>query len=318
VPVLTWSGWYDNFTGEQLADLQLILATHPAPETVHLMVGPWDHEGSGEHTDHAVCVPVPPTAAHRWDAYQAFFDRYVMRAADAAPVPAVEVFTLNDAWQELDAWPPPAATPTAYHLRAGGVLSVEPPAADEQPDAYDYDPANPIAETLGGNCWMLCEALGDRREIEQRPDVVSYSTPPLAADLELTGQISAVLYAATSAVDTDFTIAVIDVFEDGTANQIQDGIVRSRFRNGMDAPSLVEPGEVVRYEIDLFATSYLLRRGHRLQVDVSSSCFDRYDRNPNTGGDYGHAAEPVVAHQVIHHAPAHASHVVLPVVARPS
>ncbi len=263
------------------------------------MVGPWDHEGSGEHTDHAVCVPVPPTAAHRWDAYQAFFDRYVMQAADAAPVPAVEVFTLNDDWQRprrVAAVRPRRRRPTTCARAA--LLSTEPPAADEEPDAYDYDPANPVAETLGGNCWMLCEALGDRREIEQRPDVVSYATPPLAADLELTGPITAVLYAATSAVDTDFTIAVVDVFEDGTANQIQDGIVRARFRNGMDAPSLVEPGEVVRYEIDLFATSYLLRRGHRLQVDVSSSCFDRYDRNPNTGGDYGHAADPVVAHQV--------------------
>ena len=143
VPVLTWSGWYDNFTGEQLADLQLILATHPAPETVHLMVGPWDHEGSGEHTDHAVCVPVPPTAAHRWDAYQAFFDRYVMQAADAAPVPAVEVFTLNDGWQRPDAWPPSGATPTAYHLRAGGVLSTEPPAADEEPDSLRLRPGEP-------------------------------------------------------------------------------------------------------------------------------------------------------------------------------
>jgi hypothetical protein len=314
VPVLTWSGWYDNFTGEQLLDLELIRATHPAPETVHLMVGPWDHEGSGEHTDHAVCVPVPPTAAHRWDAYQAFFDTYVMRAADAAPVPPVEVFTLNAGWQRPAAWPPPAAMPTAYHLRAGGLLSTEPPVTDEEPDTYDYDPANPIPETLGGNCWELCEALGDRRAIERRPDVLTYTTPPLANDLELTGHISAVLYAATSAVDTDFTVAVIDVFEDGTANQIQDGIVRARFRDGMGAASFVEPGAVVPYAIDLAATSYLIRRGHRLQVDVSSSCFDRYDRNPNTGGAYGHTAVEVVARQAIYHAPGRASHVLLPVV----
>jgi hypothetical protein len=146
--------------------------------------------------------------------------------------------------------------------------------------------------------------------------VVTYSTPPLAADLELTGPITAVLHASTSAVDTDFTIAVVDVFEDGTANQIQDGIVRARFRNGMDAPSLVEPGEVVRYEIDLFATSYLIRRGHRLQVDISSSCFDRYDRNPNTGLPLGRSATTVVADQAIHHSPAAASCVRLPIVRR--
>src|SRR4029079_6375912 len=96
VPVLTWSGWYDNFTGEQLHDLQLMVASHPAPETVHLMVLPWEPAVHGEHTDHAVCVPVPPTAAHRWDAYQAFFDRYVMQAADDAPMAADEDITLND------------------------------------------------------------------------------------------------------------------------------------------------------------------------------------------------------------------------------
>jgi putative CocE/NonD family hydrolase len=316
VPVLTWSGWYDNFTGEQLLDRDLILTTHPAPETVHLLVGPWDHEGSGEHTDHAVCVPLPPTAAHRWDAYQAFFDRYVLQAPDAAHVPAVEVFTLNEGWQQLEAWPPRAAVPTRYHLREGGTLAVQAPTADEAPDHYDYDPADPVAETVGGNCWELAEALGDRRELELRADVLTYTTPPLTEDLELTGPITAVLYAATSAGDTDFTIAVVDVFEDGTANQIQDGIVRARFRDGMDAPAPVPPGAVVRYELDLFATSYLLRRGHRLQVDVSSSCFDRYDRNPNDGGPYGTAAVPVVAHQQIHHSPEHPSHVVLPVVRR--
>ena len=90
--------------------------------------------------------------------------------------------------------------------------------------------------------------------------------------------------------------------------------MRARFRDGMAAPALVAPGEVVRYELDLFATSYLVRRGHRLQVDVSSSCFDRYDRNPNDPGPYGHAAEPTVAHQTIHHSASCPSHIVLPVV----
>jgi len=313
VPLLTWSGWYDNFTGEQLLDRDLILATHPEPETVHLLVGPWDHEGSGEHTDRAVCVPVPPTAAHRWDAYQAFFDRYVLQAPDAAEVPPVEVFTLNAGWQRFATWPPRGSTPTRYHLRAGGVLSYAGPTGDEPPDGFTYDPADPVAETVGGNCWELCEALGDRRALERRPDVVTYTTAPLERDLELTGPVTAVVYAATSAPDADFTVALVDVSEDGTANQIQDGIVRARFRDGMATPAPVTPGAIVRYELDLFATSYLVRRGHRLQVDVSSSCFDRYDRNPNDGGPYGHASEPAVAQQAIHHSAACPSHVVLPV-----
>ena len=222
------------------------------------MVGPWDHEGSGEHTDHAVCVPVPPTAAHRWDAYQAFFDTLrdarARRRAGAGgrgvhaerrlAAPAVVAAAGRDADGASTCAPAGSSPPS--HRR---------PASSRTRTTTTRRIRSP--RRVGGNCWELCEALGDRREIERRPDVLTYATPPLADDLELTGPITAVLYAATSAVDTDFTVAVVDVFEDGTANQIQDGIVRARYRNGMGSPALVEPGEVVRYEIDLAATSYL-------------------------------------------------------------
>jgi putative CocE/NonD family hydrolase len=317
-PVLSWGGWYDNYLGQQLADLAIVLAHHPAPETVHLMVGPWDHEGSAEHTDRAVCVPLPRTAQHRWDAYQAFFDRY-LRGDDNGfgREGRVDLFTIGpNTWRHEPTWPPPAMTGTPVHLRAGGRLTFAAPPSDEGPATFTYDPLDPVPETVGRNCWALCTALADRRALDDRADILRYVSEPLAEDLELTGPVRAVLHAATSAVDTDFTVTLCDVFGDGTVNPIQDGIVRARYRNGMDAPSPVEPGAVVRYELDLFAASYVVAAGHRLRVDVSSSCFDRYDRNPNTGAPGGTSATTVVAEQAVFHGTTTPSYVALPVVGR--
>ena len=318
VPVLSWGGWYDNYIGPQLDDYRRLLASHPRPETVHLLVGPWDHEGSGEYTDRAVCQLLPRTAQHRWDTYQAFFDRYLMGIengfGDEGPV---EVFTLGaNRWRREASWPPPGVVETPMYLRAGGLLSPQPPVSEEGVDTFSYDPADPVPETVGRNCWALCTALDDRRRLDGRGDILRYVGEPLDSDLELAGPLLAELHAATSAVDTDFTITLCDVFEDGTVNTIQDGIVRARYRDGLDDPALVAPGRVYRYVISLCATSYVVRRGHRPRVDVSSSNFDRYDRNPNTGEPFGTSVRLVVAEQAIHHAPGRASHVVLPVITR--
>jgi putative CocE/NonD family hydrolase len=318
VPVLSWGGWYDNYIGPQLDDRRRLLASHPRPETVHLLVGPWDHEGSAEYTDRAVCQPLPLTAQHRWDSYQAFFDHYLMGLdngfGDEGPV---EVFTLGASrWRHAPSWPPPGVVETPLYLRAGGVVSLQAPDSQESVDQYTYDPSDPVPETVGRNCWALCTALDDRRRLDGRGDILRYLGEPLDSDLELAGPLTAELYAATSAVDTDFTVTLCDVFEDGTVNTIQDGIVRARYRDGLDHPSLLEPGRVYRYVISLCATSYVVRRGHRLRVDVSSSNFDRYDRNPNTGERFGSSTRMLVAEQAIHHAPGRASHVVLPVITR--
>jgi putative CocE/NonD family hydrolase len=168
-------------------------------------------------------------------------------------------------------------------MRAGGSLSFEEPSDGEAPDGYAYDPADPVAETVGTNCWGLATAIGDRRTLDGRADILRYTGEPLSEPLELMGPVGARLHAASSAVDTDFTVTLCDVFPDGTVNTIQDGIVRARYRNGLDRPSLIEPGRVHEYVISLCATSYVLPSGHRLRVDVSSSNFDRYDRNPHGG-----------------------------------
>lgn len=318
IPVLSWSGWYDNYLGPQLGDYATLVAKHPRPETVHLFVGPWDHEGSGDYTDRAVCLRVPPTAQHRWDTYQAFFDHYLMGLDGGfGSRGRVEIFVLGaNRWQVDASWPPPGVVPTPVYLREGGTLSFEPPAADEPSDTFRYDPSDPVPETVGRNCWALCTALDDRRRLDDRADILRYASEPLERDLELVGPIHAVLFASTSAADTDFTVTLCDVFEEGTVNTIQDGIVRARYRDGLDRPSPVEAGQVYEYRIDLYATGYLVPKGHRLRVDVSSSNFDRYDRNLNTGAPFGRPPRLVIAEQAIHHGPARLSQVVLPIVAR--
>jgi putative CocE/NonD family hydrolase len=313
--VLSWSGWYDNYVGPQLDDLARLMAVHPHPETVHLMIGPWDHEGSAGGADRAVCIPVPDTARHRWDTYEAFFDRY-LRGEDNGFGAAgqADLFTIGrNTWRSSECWPPAEMQPTPIYLREGAHLSFDAPIGAEPPDRYVYDPSNVAGETVGKSCWALCTTLGDRRTLDDRTDVLHYTSEPLAQDLELTGPVVAELHAASSAVDTDFAVTLCHVLADGTVNTIQDGIVRARYRHGVDHAEALQPGAVERYEISLFATSYLVPAGDRLRVDVASSCFDRYDRNLNTGEPIGQGSRWVVAEQTIHHDAAHPSRVILPI-----
>ena len=143
--------------------------------------------------------------------------------------------------------------------------------------------------------------MGDRREVQQRQDVLVYMSEPFTDGLELTGPISAHLFFSSSAVDTDVTVALADVADDGSANLIQDGILRCRFRNGIEREEMMVPGEIQELDIDLWSTSYALAPGHRLAVEISSSNFNRYDRNLNTGEPFGQGASPVVATQTVFH-----------------
>ena len=199
VPVLSWGGWYDNYLGPQLDDYAELLRRHPHPDTLHLLIGPWDHEGSGNYTDRAVCRRLPPTAEHRWARYQQFFDRYLLGADNGfGDEGTAEVFVLgSDRWQTFPSWPPPHVRERALHLRAGGRLSFDAPAAEEDADVYRYDPLDPVAATVGRNCWALCTALDDRRALDGRADILRYTSDPLDEELALLGPIMAELHAAT-------------------------------------------------------------------------------------------------------------------------
>ena len=232
---------------------------------------------------------------------------------DAGPV---HYFTLGaDQWQDAEDWPPPGVDFQPWYLRSDGLLSQQKP-DEEAPDRFIYDPAAPIDETLQMDCWAIAGEMGDRREIEAREDVLNYTSSRFEVDTELTGPITATLHISSSAVDTDFTVVLADVFPDGRVNKIQDGIMRTGFRDPDHIPQPMEPGQVYTLNIDLWASSYLVTKGHQLRVEISSSDFNRYDRNPNTGEPFGHSATIVTAEQTVHHRAAYPSHIVLPIKAQ--
>jgi putative CocE/NonD family hydrolase len=234
----------------------------------------------------------------------------------------VRIFVMGrNVWRDEDAWPLPRAAPTRLHLRAGGRLAWEPPAAGEERDAYVFDPLDPVP-TTGGQTYLpgvwITKYAGphDERDAEARPDVLVYTTAPLDRDLEVTGPVTATLHVATEGRDTDFTVKLVDVHPDGRALGVVDGILRARYRDGLDRPSLLEPGRVYELKVDLTATSHVFLAGHAIRVDVSSSNFPRFDRNPNTGAEPAQARrdEFVAVRQSVFHDAERPSFVTLPVV----
>ena len=154
----------------------------------------------------------------------------------------------------------------------------------------------------------------DQREVEARSDVLVYTSEPLGAEVEVTGPVVVKLYASTDGTDTDFTGKLVDVHPDGHAVNLCDGIIRGRYREGTSEQELLEPGRVYKFTIDLWPTSNVFKAGHRIRVDISSSNFPRFDRNPNTGRRWGVDTDLRTAHQTIHHDSARPSHIVLPVI----
>jgi putative CocE/NonD family hydrolase len=227
-------------------------------------------------------------------------------------------------WRAENEWPLARAVPTPYYLHSGGHantldgdgwLSGEAP-ADEPADTYVYDPANPTP-TRGGALLMHPLFQGgpqDQRPVERRADVLSFTSAPLTAPLEVTGPITVTLFAATDAVDTDFVARLVDVHPDGFARNLNDGIIRGRFRNGVDHEQLLTPGTVYPFAIDLWATSNVFLPGHRIRLDITSSNFPRWDRNLNTGAPLGEGADMMAARQTIVHDREHPSCVTLPIV----
>ena len=171
----------------------------------------------------------------------------------------------------------------------------------------------------GGNCCdhdHLAPGVYDQRPVEDRADVLVYSTEPLDADTEVTGPVSAELYVSSSAVDTDFTAKLVDSHPDGFARNLADGILRLRYRNSFERAEPLVPGEIYKIHIDLWATSNLFRKGHRIRLEISSSNFPRYDRNLNTGEELLTGWRMVAANQTVYHDPDHPSALILPIVPR--
>jgi putative CocE/NonD family hydrolase len=188
-----------------------------------------------------------------------------------------------------------------------------PPSEHQRADSFTYDPANPVPT---GSAGAYSRSPADQRALEARSDVLVYSSAPLDRPLEVTGSVQLVLWASSSARDTDFTAKLVDVHPDGTARALTDGILRASYRRSRTAPALLTPGQPEEFVIAVGATSNVFLPGHRIRLEVSSSNFPRFDRNPNTGARFGTSAELVTARQTVFHDSPRPSRLVLPVVPR--
>ena len=337
VPTFNVGGWYDIFVQDTITNFKMMREEGSTPEARQskLLIGPWSH-GSVANPIGELNFGFGASAAFidlkvdfvsmqlRW------FDHW-LKGIDTGMLneAPIKLFVMGaNAWRDEYEWPLARAVETRYYLHSGGhanslngdgTLTTNAPAEPEVPsDQYHYDPAHPVP-TRGGALLMTPEYRPgpyDQRPVESREDVLVYTSDVLLTDVEVTGPIKVHLWAVSSAPDTDFVARLVDVHPNGYAQNLTDGIVRARYRNfeSGEQPSLLEPGRAYEYEIDLWVTSNLFQAGHRIRLDVTSSSFPRWDRNPNTGHDFGADAELAVAHQTILHDSAHPSYVVLPIV----
>ena len=329
IPMLHISSWYDIFLEGALNAYRGISA-HGGSELARanqkLVVGPWAHllpynkPTSGDTGDidfgedarielHELLL--------RW------FDYWLKdRPTGILDEPPVRLFVMGqNRWRDEGEWPLARTRYTRYYLHSdgdansrhgSGSLSENPP-GQEPPDSFRYDPHDPVP-TRRGNTLIIPYGAADQREVEDRRDVLVYTSDPLPEDLEVTGPVKVRLFAASSARDTDFTAKLVDVRPSGYSQNLQDGIIRARFRASSEHPSPITPGQVHAYTIDLWATSHVFAAGHRIRVEISSSNFPRFDRNPNTGAPLGQNSRLEIAHQTVHHSNAHPSHILLPVI----
>ncbi|MBX9774461.1 MAG: CocE/NonD family hydrolase [Xanthobacteraceae bacterium] len=316
-PVLLMAGWLDPFLPTQLQDFVTIrreAAPHVAAGS-RLIVGPWTHADTirfpdgttpGDYRSATVAPSIP------------WFDHHLQGRPLAASLTApVQIYVMGEnVWRAEQEWPVARAKPTAYYLaspaaggadRKAGRLLIEAPKQAEPPATYIYDPNNPVP-TRGGAMLGWRAGIKEQSDVEARADVLLFTSDPLPAELEVTGPVSAVLHVGTSARNTDFTVKLVDVHPDGKAYNVTDGIMRRSYPAG--APSATE------ITVELAPTSMLFRIGHRLRVEVSSSNFPRFDRNPNTGGDIARETKPIVANQTLFLGRGVPSRIILPIVPR--
>lgn len=327
VPALHIVGWYDVFarsTINNFGDLRARAATPAARANQRLIVGFWTHAQPGPRETRAGDVDFGEDAAIDLAAIRrAWFACWLQdTGCSAFDGPPVRLFVMGEnRWRDEEEWPLARARSTAFYLRSGGRantlegdgrLTPDAPAA-EPPDRFLYDPWDPVP-TGASSAYSRLPA--DQRAIEAREDVLVYSSPPLTQAVEVTGPITLTLWITSSAPDTDFTAKLVDVHPDGTARLLTDGILRTRYRASRTEASMLEPGTPTELTIDVGVTSNLFKAGHRIRLEVSSSNFPRFDRNPNTGAPFGEDARLVPATQTVWHDATHPSRLILPIVPR--
>jgi hypothetical protein len=348
IPVYHVTGWYDSW-GLQVANLNYVQLSKAKKSLQRLIVGPWIH--SKERQSFAGEAQFTPDAALDLASFQRrWFDRwlkgvnngvdreppvriYVMGGGDAHKTPEGRIF-VGGHWRDEAEWPLARTQYTSYFLHASGTLSTEKP-SDEAPVSFLFDPHNPVP-TLGGNVSsqgrLMFQGPADQRDrtdfwltsdtkpLSARNDIVVYKTPALEHDTEVTGPLMVKMWASSSARDTDFTVKLVDVYPPsadypaGVDLNIADGIVRARYRNNLDHEEPMEAGMPYEFSIEMYPTSLVFRRGHRIRLDVSSSNFPRFDVNPNTGEPVNNNRLWQTAENTLYCDEEHPSRLILPLI----
>lgn len=316
VPALNIGGWYDAFLRSTIGSYVTMTKearTEEARRNQRLVIGPWPH--GWNRTTKTGDLDFGSEALIDWDALHLDWFEYWMKGGEPIESAPIRLFVMGEnVWRDEYEWPLARTNYTPYYLHQDGSLSSTPPEAGDASLGYTYDPMDPV-ETVGGNI-MRVKVRGprDQRPLDSREDILRFVTPAFEEKMEITGPLTAHLYASSSATDTDFMVKLVVVRPDGFSFNLADGVIRARYREGFENPVLIEPGEILRYEIDVWATSYVLQPGERLRVDVTSSNFPRLNRNPNTGAPFGETTELIPAEQRIYLSAEYPSHIVLPVI----
>jgi putative CocE/NonD family hydrolase len=335
VPGLWFMSWYDVSVGPNLALYNHVIRTARAEiaNEQWAVIAPTTHCGYTRATEDTVVGErhVGDARLNYDDLTYGFFERFLKGESNGTldKLPKVTYYTMGlNKWQSSDTWPPAGARPMTFFLSSGGkantmngdgALALAPPAADT-PDAFIYDPKDPVTSYGGNVCCTGNAVTGgsfDQRKMEGRPDILVYASEPFKEGTEVSGPIEPTLYVSSDAKDTDFTVKVIDVYPDGRAYNLDESIQRMRYCDGYDKPlAWMAPGKVYKVTLQPLTTSNYFEAGHRLRIEVSSSNFPRFDRNLNTGGHNYDEVDGVVAHNVVHHSRQYPSQVKITVVKR--
>jgi putative CocE/NonD family hydrolase len=351
IPVYHITGWYDSW-GTPVANINYVALARAKRSLQRLIIGPWIHSretssfaGEAQFTDDA-SLDLEGLQV-RWFAHwlkdvDNGVDReppvriYVMGGGDGHRTPEGRIF-VGGRWRDEREWPLARTAYTPYYLRSGGGLSPVVPPGPDRPTTYAFDPRNPVP-TLGGNLSsqgaLASAGVVDQRghpgqwltpdgtPLSARNDIVVYQTGALTADVEVTGRLVVKLWASSDGRDTDFTVKLVDVYPpnadypSGFDLNVADGIVRARYRNNLDHEELLEPGRPYSFEIEMYPTSLVFQKGHRIRLDVSSSNFPRFDVNSNTAEPPNDYRRWRVAENTIYSDAAHPSQLILPVIPR--